>query len=301
MTPNVNDWFRSLGVVGTAFAAVIVFTLGATVAIVPSGEGPSQGPSTPPGPDATAVPTLAAQPTAIGGTLAITGAREGSFILERETTQDRYGLIGPDGRILFDGGDPVTVARIQYDGLEFFLDPDDCTVIPGERHDPTGVAGADIRCESIADVRNNGTISVDGRIGVAASLFGLRGDLPDSGGTLTLGDETLEIGETWFVVPGDGAFGTFFVGQLVDEDAGVSVNFDYDHRTHELSVDEVVSGGERTRLNGECSVDQGEIGLLDPHTRVVDLRLRCEPIELPDRGEVSLAGSVIVHMTETLR
>jgi hypothetical protein len=302
MTPTVNDWFRSVGVVGTAFAAVIVFTLGAALAIVPSGEDTSPGSATmPPTAGGTPSPTIAAQPTTIGGSLTVTGDREGAFVLERETTQNRYGLVGPEGRLLFESGDPVTVARIQYDGLEFFLGPDDCTVIPGERHDPTGVAGADIRCESIADVRDNGTISVDGRIGVAASLFGLRGDLPDSGGTLTLGDETLEIGETWFIVPGDGAFGTFFVGQLVNEDAGVSVNFDYDHRTHELSVDEVISGGERTRLGGECSVDEEEIGILDPHTRVVELRLRCAPIALPDRGEVSLGGSVIVHMTEPLR
>jgi hypothetical protein len=302
MTPNVNDWFRSVGVVGTAFAAVIAFTLGAALAIVPSGSDPSQGSATPPPADGTPMPTTAAEPTAIGGTLTVTGDREGAFVLERETTQNRYGLIGPAGRILFDGGDPVTVARIQYDGLEFFVAPDDCTVVPGERHDPTGVAGAEIHCASIDDVRDNGTIGVEGRVGVAASLFGLRGDLPESGGTLTFGDETLEIGETWFTVPTDGFFGaSIFVGQLVDENAGVSVNFGYDPRTHELSVDEVVSAGERTRLGGECSTEEVEIGLLDPHTRVVELRLRCDPIELPDRGVVSLAGSVIVHMTEPLR
>jgi hypothetical protein len=300
MTPSVNDWFRSVGVIGTAFVAVIVFTLGAAVAIVPSGEDASPATSTP-RPDATPAPAVAAQPTAIGGTLAVSGDREGSFVLERETTQNRYGLIGPDGRLLFEGGDPVTVARIQYGGLEFFVQPDDCTVIPGERHDPTGVAGADIRCESINDVRDNGTISVEGRVGVAASLFGLRGDLPESGGTLTLGDETLEIGESWFTIPGDGFFGTSFVGQLVDENAGVSVNFDYDLQTQELSVREVISGGERTRVRGECSVDHEEIGILDPHTRVVDLRLGCDRIELAGRGEVSLAGSVVVNLTEALR
>lgn len=300
----MNDWFRSIGIFGTAFVAVIVFTMGAAMAIVPSGDGarqPTASPSLAPG--ATPAPTTAAQQATVGGTLAVTGDRDGVLVLERETTENRYGLVGPEGRILFEGGDPVTVNRVQYDRLEFFVEPDDCTVVPGERHDPTGIVGADIRCESIEDVRGNGTIGLSGRVGVAATLFGLRGDLPVSGGSLTIGDETLQVGETRFVIPTGGSFfGTiFFAGQIVAEEGGATVWFDYSAQTHELSVGEVMYGGESTRVTEGCSVDQREIGVLDPHTRVVEVTLHCPGIELPNLGEMPLSGSVVVDMVEPPR
>lgn len=300
MTPTVTDWFRSLGVFGTAFAAVVVFTVGVAAAIVPTGDGSAQSPSAPtvsPGTtDATPMPTAAAQPTTIGGALTVSGDREGTFVLDRETTQDRYGLIGPDGRVLF-GGDPVTVARVQYDGLEFFVDPEDCTVTPGGRHDSSGVAGADVSCPAIEDVRDNGTIALEGRVGVAATLFGLRGDLPESGGSVTLGDKTLTFDVARFTLFSTRGFG-FFAGQLVDEEGGGTLSFDYEPQTHGLSLAEVGYAGDVTLVEGGCSVEEREIGLLDPHTRVVDLHVSCPSIEIPALGDVPLDGSLIVEIAE---
>jgi hypothetical protein len=309
MTPEMGDWFRSLSVFGMAFAAVVVVTMGIAVAIVPAAEATGAPADASPGASAdasadaeepTPVPTAAARPTVVGGSLAVSGDREATFVLDRETTADRYGLVGDEGRILFEGGDPVSVARIQYDGLEFFLDPEDCTIVPGERHDPTGVAGADISCEDITDVRDNGTISVEGRVGVAATLFGLRGDLPESGGTLALGEETLEFDGAWIVIPTGGSFyGTNrFAGQLSDPDAQAAISFDYSMQTHELSVSEVGYRGDVVTISGGCAVDEREIGVLNPHTRVVELGLRCERIAFPTHGELSLTGSVIVEMVE---
>lgn len=303
MTPLVTDWFRSLGVFGTAFAAVVVCTVGIAAAIVPSADGLAQVPTTPTtsprSPAATPMPTVPAQPTAVGGTLTVSGDRQGTLVLERETTQDRYGLVGPDGRLLF-GGDPVGVARVQYDGLEFFVDPDECTVVPGERHDPSGVAGADISCEAIEDVRGNGTIGLEGRVGVAATLFGLRGDLPESGGSVALGDEQLTFEAAVFTITPFGQFGGggVFAGQLVDMEVGAYLGFGYDPQTHELSLTDVGYGGDVTMVQGGCSVEEREIGRLDPHTRVVELHVRCDSIDIPTLGPVPLDGSVIVDMAE---
>lgn len=299
MTPPMNDWFRSLSVLGMAFVAVVTVTIGLAGAIVPSqgGPPPAHDDATPDAaaPSATAGPPE--QPTAVGGTLTVTGDRAGQLVLDRETTQDRYGLVGPDGRILFDG--PEALARVQYDGLEFFLDPDDCSVEPGVRHDPTGVAGAHIRCDAIDDVRDNGTISVEGTVGVAADLFGLRGDLPATGGSVQLGDEMLTFERARFtLVPFAGAF----AGQLVDEafDPPAAIGFSYDPQTHAISVSEVQFAGDTVTPSG-CTVGEEPIGLLNPHVRVVELAIQCDAVEIPTLGTVGLGGRVIAEVADPPR
>jgi hypothetical protein len=292
----MNDWLRSLTLLGMAFAAVVVVTLGLAGAIVPTAGGGAPAATAPANPDAAADPTPGpAQPGVVGGTLVVSGDREGSFVLDRELTDDRYGLAGDDGRIVFEGSDPVTVGQVQWDGLDFFVDPDECTVTPGERHDPTGVALADIRCVAITDVRDNGTISLEGTLGMAADMFGLRGDLPDTGGTLELGSETLIIGPTRVQLS---PFAGAFVGQLVAEEHGAAVSLTYDSFTHGLSVAEVVYEGDVTRVDAGCSVSEREIGLLNPHTRVAELRVDCSGLEIPTLGPVALTGTVVAELVE---
>jgi hypothetical protein len=299
MTPMGNDWFRSLGIFGTAFAAVVVFTMVVAAVIVPSPGGAAPAAGTSPDPARPApVPTPVGQPTAVGGTLTVSGDREGTLRLTRETTQDRYGLTGDDGRILF-AGDPPTIARVQYDGLEFFVDPEDCVVTPGERHDPTGVAGADIVCEAIDDVRGNGVISLEGRVGVAADLFGLRGDLPESGGSVRLGDETLTFDEARLQ---PSFIGAGYVGRLFDEQQEAALVFTYVSDTHALGIDEVWFGGDTVRIvAGACSTAERGIGLLNPHTRVIELTVDCQRLEIPTLGTVPLEGTIVVELVEPPR
>lgn len=291
----MNDWPRSIMLLGMAFAAVVLVTLGLAGAIVPTAGGvPDVDPSTAPG--SGAGPTAAAgRPGVVGGALAVTGDREGVLSLDREITEDRYGLAGDDGRVLFEGTDPVTVAQVQYDGLEFFVDPEECAVVPGARHEPSGVAMAEIRCEAITDVRDNGTIALEGTVGVAADLFGLRGDLPDTGGTIELGDETLTIGTTRLQLS---PFAGAFAGQLAADEHGAAVSLTYDPFSHSLTVAEVVYEGDVTRVDGGCSVSEREIGLLNPHTRVSELRVQCSPLEIPALGSVPLTGTVVAELVE---
>jgi hypothetical protein len=293
---SMNEWLRSLTLLGMAFAAVAVVTLGLAGAIVPAAGEKAPTADASVDPDTAGNPTPAqARQGVVGGTLLVTGEREGSLGVNRELTEDRYGLAGDDGRILFEGSDPLTVGQVQYDGLDFFVDPDECTVIPGERHDPTGVALAEIRCEAITDVRDTATVGLDGTLGMAADLFGLRGNLPDTGGTIELGDQTLTIGTTRLqLVPFAGAF----VGQLMAEDHGAAVSLTYDPFSHAVSVAEVVYDGDVVRVDGGCSVSEREIGRLNPHTRVSELRVECAPLEIPELGTVPLTGTVVAELVE---
>jgi hypothetical protein len=292
----MNDWLRSITLLGMAFTAVVVVTLGLAGAIVPTAGGAAPAAGASADPDAAADPTPGpAQPGVVGGTLLVSGDREGSFVLDREVTEDRYGLAGDDGRIVFEGSDPVTVGQVQWDGLDFFVDPDECTVTPGARHDASGVALAEVRCAAITDIRDNGTISLEGTLGMAADLFGLRGDLPDTGGTLELGGETLTIGPTRLQLS---PFAGAFVGQLVDEERGAAVSLAYDASSHGLSVAEVVYGGDVVRIDGGCSVAEREIGMLNPHTRVSELRIECAELEIPTLGTVALNGTVVAELVE---
>lgn len=299
----MTHWFRSISVLGIAFASVVALTFGLAAVIVPSADGSAQGPGAssqiPSGP--VGVPGDG-DVTAIGGTLEVSGAREDLFVLDREELGSRYALTGPAGRVIFEGS-PLTVAQISFDGLEFFLDPEECSVTPGERHDETGVAAAHIACEEIADVRDQGVVTLDGVIGVAADLVGLRGDLPESGGTLTLGDETLSLDFAAMTIPSGAQFSGVYAGSLHDPETATTITFTYDPQDHEMVLSEIAYSmrepRQPTRVPPDaCSVSTTEIGRLNPHTRVVEMAIRCAAIEVDDLGTVTLDGTLIVELAD---
>ena len=294
----MTDWFRSLSVGGIAFVSVVTLTIGLATLIVPRAAGSAQVPgATPDALESGAAPDPGPI-TAIGGTLAVTGDRQGAFHLDRESGDDRYTLVGDDGRIFFEG-QPARVAQISWDGLEFFLDPDDCALTPGERHDPTGVAGLHLRCEGIADVREGGTVTLEGRLGVAADLLGLRGGLPDSGGTAQVGDRTLTFRDAHLTLPGGFGGSGIYIGQLWDPDANAGLTFVYDVQTHLLSLGEVHYGGGRVVVTpGACTVSERDIGLLNPHTRMVELQLRCDAVDIPTLGVVPIDAAIVAEVVE---
>ena len=299
MTPNMPDWFRSAAVLGTAFVTVALVTIGLAALIVPNPAASAQGSQPPAGASGGAVPSGdLSTVTAIGGTLAVSGDREASFGLSRESVSDRYALEGEDGRIIFDG-DPLAVAQISYDGLEFFLDPGDCEITPGERHDTTGIAGAHVRCEEIADVRDKGVVTIDGNVGIAADLLGLRGDLPESGGTVAVGDETFTFGFAAMTIPSGTGFSGIFAGTLFDPESEAVFTFSYDPQNHTMVLAEIAYAGDVVQVPaGACSVGTEEIGLLNPHTRVADMTVHCAAVEVPSLGTVPVEGSLIVELSE---
>ena len=294
MTLDVNDWFRSVTVLAIAFVAVIAITIGLAMIVVPApavSSQPSAGESAAPAESAVAAPTA---PGAIGGTVTVSGELDDSFTVGREFTDGRYGLVGDDGRIYFDE-DPLSVAQVSFSGLEFFLDPGDCTIEPGERDDETGVATAHLRCEEVEDVRGGARVNLDGTIGIAADLVGLRGDLPPTGGSLAFGERTFAFEEASMFHP---RF-TSFVGLIVDVDQAVSMWISYDGNAHALVLDEVVFDGRLTEVPpGACQLSTTEVGILNPHTRLVELTIDCPSLDLTEVGTTTVFGTLMVEEVE---
>jgi hypothetical protein len=294
----VNDWFRSLSILGIAFGGVVVITFGLAALIVPGAAGSARASGDPvPGASGGAPVPAEGPVTAVGGVLTVTGDREGSFVLDREEIDSGYALAGEHGSLHF-GGDPLTVERISYDGLEFYVDPGGCTLTPGERHDPTGVAGADVRCEDLEDIRDGGTLTIEGEVGMAADLLGLRGDLPPSGGTVEIGDREIELPFAVVTVGRPIGFGP--VGGFVSTDDSSSwLMFDYDFQTHALRLVVVALDGVETEVDrGACDVSTEEIGRLNPHTTTADLRLECAAVELESGETVRIGGTIVADLVE---
>ena len=301
----MNDWLRSLAVLALSFAGVVVLTFGLAVLIVPNPVGSSEPPGDGAAGGASGAPSTPAPvgdldeiPAAIGGTLVMTGDREASLPVDREATDGQYGLVGDDARI-FLGGDPLSVTQMNLDGLSFFPEPDDCTITPGQLNQQIGVAGARVHCEDVADIRENGVVTVDGVIGIAADMLGMRGDLPEDGGTVTLGDETLEFSDAWLyqfpISTIDGSDQTNM--GLVD--GATELYFSYDVQTHAIALVSIERNDVPTAIPANaCSIVTRPLGMVNPRTTVLDMTLTCPSVELPDVGTVSIDGSLIVEQIE---
>ena len=294
----MHDWLRSLSVLAGAFAVLIVVTIGLAAFIVPEAAGTGQALGT-------ASPGASVQPggapsgpvTAVGGTLAVSGDREGTFVLDREALDQGYALAGEQGQIFF-GGDPLAVERVSYDGLEFYVDEGDCSVTPGERHDPTGVAGAQVRCDDIDDIRDGGTVSMEGTVGVSADMLGLRGEMPETGGTVEVGDTTLELPFTVLFVGRPIGFAP--AGGFVPTDDGSSwLMFDFDFQTHALVLEIVALDGVEHEIDpGDCTLNTESIGTLNPRTTTAELRIDCPAVELESGETVPIRGTLIADLIE---
>ena len=297
----MNDWLRSLAVLAVSFTGVVVLTVGLAVLIVPSPVGSSQAPDG----SASAAPAtpapagdLDAIPTVIGGTLVVTGDREVSLKVDREATDGQYGLVGDDAR-LFLGGDPVSVSQMNLDGLSFFPDPEECEITPGRFNPENGIASALVRCNDLADIRDNGVVTVAGVLGVAGDVLGMRGDLPPSGGTASVGDEALEFDEAQmyafplFMVPGADQT------NMVLADGDTSLLFTYDVHTHGIALAYVQRSGELFEVAPDvCSISSRPLGKVNPRTTLLDMAVRCPAVDLPDAGTVAIDGTLIVEEIE---
>ena len=302
------DWFRSITVLVMAFVGAVVVTIGLANVIVPGGRPGSQ--TTQDGGAVTGTPPPPGAPTeGIGGQLTVTGDREGTLILTREDTSDRYALEGNDARIVFEG-DPPVVTQLSWEGLEFFPEPTDCTITPGELDPQLGVGYADITCEGLEDIRGNGTVAVGGTIGVALIMVG-ESDLPEMGGSVTVGDETwrfdaaMLLAVPFAAVAGEDDYNMILAREGTEEGcpgpecSRTSLRFRYDVQTHRLTLVNVERDGEAADLAaGACALETNELGRLAPGTAVVELTIDCPTAEVPGMGAVPISGTVIVHQVE---
>jgi hypothetical protein len=287
------DWFRSLTALGAAFIGVAVVTFGLAGIIVPGRAPAAQTDDD----GATGSPAAtAAALEGIGGDLAVSGDREGTLSLRRESQGEVYALVGDDARMVV-AGRPAVISQISWDGLEFFPDPADCTITPGALDDRIGVGYADVRCDGLEDIRGGGTVSLAGRLGLPLNMVG-EADLPEVGGSIEVGDETWSFAEAYLfefaVNSGPGTEGYNLT--LADEGAGGALRFEYDVFTHALGLAQVERGGEAVAASEvACSLSTEELGRIAPSVAIVELTINCPAAEVPGIGTVPIRGTVVVQ------
>ena len=293
----MGDWFRSATVLVIAFVGLVVVTIGLANLIVP---GRAVGPGTADGGGGGATPAPTIVPIeGIGGHLTVTGDRTGTLTVTQESNDDRYSLESGNARIVFEGSRPPTVAQLSWEGLEFFPEPGDCTVTPGELDDEIGVGYTEIRCEGLTDIRSGEVIDLAGTLGLALTTVG-ESDLPDMGGSVTAGDETWEFDEALlFAFAAPAVVGTEDYNMVLTDEAHGVLRFRYDVQTHRLTLVEVERGGDVADLGaGACSLGTNELGRLAPGVAIVALSIDCPAADVPGLGTVPISGTIVIQNLE---
>ncbi|MDQ2674707.1 MAG: hypothetical protein M3Y40_08615 [Chloroflexota bacterium] len=294
----MHGWLRPVSVLAGGFGGVVLLTLGLAGLLVPD--------RAPPVPADSSLGPVAAENDrgldpntgipGLGGTITVTGDRDGTFQITREVHQGSYAVEGGGNRITF-GGEPVQVAQISYDGLEFFPSERQCSLTTGNLEGAIGIGYADLRCDDLRDIRGGATISLRGEIGLPLDRLVGR-QLPETGGTATVGDETWTFDEASLLTWQQPARAGVSDYNLVLEDLGGpprALGFAYDIQTHALSLANVRVGNSDADVPpGACSFDRTELGRHNPRTLVVELIITCASVDVPGMGAVAIAASAVV-------
>ncbi len=294
----MQGWLRPVSVLGGGFGGVVIVTLTLAGLLVPD--------RTPSFPAAPSPGQLADEndrgldPNSglpgLGGTITVTGDREGSFRITREVHHGTYAIEGEGNRISF-SGEPVQVSQVSYEGLEFFPDDGQCSLTTGNLEGAIGIGYADLRCDDLEDVRGGARVSLSGEIGLPLDRLVGR-ELPESGGTATVGAETWTFDEASLLTWQQPARGGLSDYNLVLEDLGGpprALSFAYDIETHDLSLANVRVGNTDADVpGGACSFDRSELGPHNPRILVVDLTITCPSVDVPGMGVVAITGSAVV-------
>jgi hypothetical protein len=307
--PRVPRAARSVGILVLAAAFVTMTTLALSRVLVPRPNDPVVDLPTP-----VVEIDFGAPPTAIGGELTVTGDVEGAMAIASARSNPGYepdpnvagGLAyargdvivrGPDGTVTFS---PSTgeVVRVDYDGMSFYLGPGDCVTTPGGRNDDLGLLNVRVDCREIADVRGGGVIGLSGVIAVPADSLGDRGSLPATGGSVELGETTLDIVMGVGLVGGAGPVENERVPILapVDSFNALSILYDPEDGTYELTGLQLE--GVFVETATPCPVTPEVIGRLNPETAVVRLTLDCAEVPAPGGTTAPLNGSVVIDLVQ---
>ncbi|HEX6300638.1 MAG TPA: hypothetical protein VF148_09270 [Acidimicrobiia bacterium] len=241
--------------------------------------------------------TLDFVPTAIGGELEVSGAREGSITLERNVDGPSYGLGDERTRIFFEPN-PLTITQMSYDGLAFFPEPDDCAFTAGENNEEIGVAAARVVCPDLVDIRDNGTISLQGYVALPSDMIVER-DLPEIGGTVTVGEETWEMAEANLGIYPPSHFGASPEPVFLDMWTGDhlrGISFEMDRETEALSLAQVYRPeGQSDVPVGACSISTEFLVQVNPNNSIHRLDFACDSVAVRGMGKVPITGSVVFY------
>ncbi|HSJ35225.1 MAG TPA: hypothetical protein VLB85_09245 [Acidimicrobiia bacterium] len=237
--------------------------------------------------------------THVGGTLTVSGDRPGTFTLQGEdSTMSGYTLAGSGDRITFaqDDDGALFVDHVTYDGLDFYLDPGECEIEPGEVNTDLGISTVAVTCPEITDLRDTATVTVEGTVGVASTLT--REDLPRLGGTITVeGDVELVLeveAGTWVQFPEEGTFPGDYAN-LHGSD-GIPVMHLEEIDDGRLAVTGVGAVDDFRDVEPDtCRSQTEQVAVVSPGVTYHRLILDCPAVPLLDGGVVSITGEAVIQ------
>lgn len=282
--------WKGLGVLASAAALVVAGVVGLAWLTVP--DVPSFADDLEEASD-TGTGSLDFVPNAIGGEIEITGAREGSVTLTEDFSSDGFGL--SDSRTkMFLEGNPTQITQMSYDGLAFFPEPEECEFTPGAQNEEVAIVTVQISCPQLTDIRDNGSIAVEGFLALPV-IVALDLDIPDLGGTVTVGDESWDI-------PGGMHFGNYTSPDgetrtglnLLDEDFSKSVFMAHNPDSGEYTVSEVNYQGASTEVApDQCTTEAEELAAVSPTQSYWQVTFTCDVVQVAGLGEVPVEGTVV--------
>jgi hypothetical protein len=290
---------RSLIALIGGFLASVLVTIGLALLLVgPRLVGDQAGT------DGSPSPSL--DPSGVGGTLSFTGDHTGTLVLDREVLGERHTAIGNDGQIEF-VGQPAGVDRLQFDGLDFILDPEACAVSPGSRDADTGLVPVDVNCAEISDIREQVVVTVEGTLRLSGQQFGVRGDVPQTGGLLAVGAETLAFEAatldlqqpTIIYHPGGRTERNPLIYPVTVVGDGGTLHFEYYLLTQDLKLAEVeLARGLTGTPDAECQPTFRRIDELSPQVTVVEMTLDCPALAFDGSGSMPVTGTLTADVID---
>lgn len=321
------DLLRTALAMVAAAALVLVGVVGVAALVLP--EAPTDGGEAAAEPTATTTPAGTSgldsavpqeAPSSPGGTVQLSGDRDLTVTFDEShggpQEDSRYNL-DANGDSLMLSTDPdegLHLDQATMDGLNFFLDPDDCSFTEVGLSEETGLTTLEISCPEIDDVQGNNTLSVEGHIYVPILIA-----FPDrypTGGTVTVtGDYDVELDM-------EGAFWNVFHERDFQSHEITSTNhsfnsFEFDDTgatrglafgvsdDGEVTLDTVSPDFEATIAVDPCPVTVEELGKVGPYTDYLEITIDCPQVTGtvrtdPDEPSVSLSvqGSLRVQRQE---
>jgi hypothetical protein len=223
-------------------------------------------------------------PTAIGGELIMRGARAGTLSLEDAVLGASFGLGNSQGRIFFEP-DPLQVTQMSFDGLELFPDPDDCVFTTGEQNEERGLVAVGIECAELVDIRDNGTITLEGYLALPV-YFIAEFDMPEPGGVILVGTETWEIDEAVLYEDprGDSGLSLFASAGWMQ----------FGYADEELQAAALAYGQEFVVFSpDDCTVTTGDPIVAGPGIEFIEMDFTCPRVDIPGSGTIPIEGHVV--------
>lgn len=287
--------WKSLGVLLGAVALIILGVVGLARVTVP--DEPTFAEGLEEGEDG----VLEFTPTAVGGVIEVTGVEEAKLTFEGAAFGPSFGLANDDARIFFETN-PLAISQMSFHALAFFPDPEDCEFTEGEHNEQAGLVAVQVTCPELADIRDNGSIALDGQLALPTNMV-VDLDIPEQGGTLRIGDET--SGEEWEIVPDvvlitgeDRFFGADGNPGLVlsTDNPSTWMRLTYDTDSDVLIPDIFTySGNEIDLSSAECTTQDVELLVMSPEGQARELTVDCQSVEMQGRGTVGLHVEAVYH------